>query len=161
MVIMSTRMSPEFYTGLLPSRALHAPMCGYAVVPATPCSRTAGILSLLVILGIAGHVLAIASAHCLYIDEALAILRVLPAFEQPDALHVVLSLGSHELAPSRAMHLAIQYGHNELVARFLKPVVATESWPLLQTAAERGNVQFLNKYLDPWVGKERRDEKDK
>ncbi|KAI9221482.1 hypothetical protein BC828DRAFT_71459 [Blastocladiella britannica] len=39
--------------------------------------------------------------------------------------------------------------------------VATESWPLLQMAAKLGNVHFLNKYFDPWVGKEQRDEKDK
>ncbi|KAI9221976.1 hypothetical protein BC828DRAFT_397074 [Blastocladiella britannica] len=107
---------------------------------------------------IAGHVLAYAAARCRTINAALALMHVLPAYEQPDTFNAILARGFRELAPRRALHLAVQYGHTKPVEMYPESVVFSEAWSLAQAAAKFGNVKSLSKYLYAWYGKEEIDE---
>ncbi|KAI9217285.1 hypothetical protein BC828DRAFT_391551 [Blastocladiella britannica] len=109
---------------------------------------------------VAGHVLAHAGTQCRTIEQALALMRVLPALEQPHTFRAIRTRGFLELAPHHALRLAVKYGHTEPFELFPASAVAPESWELLRTAAEFGNVKLLQKYLDAWTEKDQRDDKD-
>ncbi|KAI9223660.1 hypothetical protein BC828DRAFT_395853 [Blastocladiella britannica] len=103
---------------------------------------------------VAGHVLAYAGARCRTLDVALALMHVLPAFEQPSTVHAVLSREFRELAPKQALPLAVTYGHMSGVALYPKAAVEPVAWSLLETAAKVGNNDLIQKYLHAWIGKE-------
>ncbi|KAI9221480.1 hypothetical protein BC828DRAFT_404890 [Blastocladiella britannica] len=108
---------------------------------------------------VAGRILAHAGAQCSRIDKALAIMHVLPAFEQPDTFNAILSRGFQKLTAKTALRLAVKHGHIHPVDLYPAATVAAETWGLLESATKFGNLPFLEKYFDAWIPQVQKREK--